>query len=163
MPYAIIRQTSIAIPPIVAYPSSCIGLCSLRAGCAIDFEHRAVYTLCLEIELCKSRDWFLPEANKRVRIVIYPETMYNYARHNCLTHKEQERIYITDIKTPNQSAIPYLLEISIGYCSLPTMLPSEDDIANFNAFAPDAGEGKAFMFLEVRHSDAFGRLEYRSY
>jgi hypothetical protein len=33
------------------------------------------------------------------------------------------------------------------------MLPSEDDIANFIAFAPDAGEGKAFMFLEVRHSE----------
>ena len=43
------------------------------------------------------------------------------------------------------------------------MLPSDDDIANFIAFAPDAGEGKAFMFLEVRHFDAFGRLEYRSY
>ncbi|KAE8451087.1 hypothetical protein EG329_004759 [Mollisiaceae sp. DMI_Dod_QoI] len=28
------------------------------------------------------------------------------------------------------------------------MLPSEDDVANFVAFAPDAGEGKAFMFLE---------------
>jgi len=28
------------------------------------------------------------------------------------------------------------------------MLPSEDDIANFIAFAPDAGEGKAFVFLE---------------
>jgi hypothetical protein len=34
------------------------------------------------------------------------------------------------------------------------MLPSEDDIANFITFAPDVGEGKAFMFLEVRHSDA---------
>lgn len=30
------------------------------------------------------------------------------------------------------------------------MVPSEDDIANFIAFAPEAGEGKAFMFLEVR-------------
>jgi hypothetical protein len=62
------------------------------------------------------------------------------------------RIYITDIKTPNQSATPYLLELSIGYRTLPAMLPSEDDIANFIAFAPEAGEGKAFMFLEVRHS-----------
>jgi hypothetical protein len=43
------------------------------------------------------------------------------------------------------------------------MLPSEDDVANFIAFAPEAGEGKAFMFLEVRHSDAFGRPEYRPY
>jgi hypothetical protein len=34
------------------------------------------------------------------------------------------------------------------------MLPSEDDIANFIAFAPDADEGKAFMFLEVSHPDA---------
>jgi hypothetical protein len=41
------------------------------------------------------------------------------------------------------------------------MLPSEDDIANFIAFAPDAGEGKAFVFLEVRHSDSLGRPEYR--
>ena len=43
------------------------------------------------------------------------------------------------------------------------MLPSKDDIANFIAFAPDAGEGKAFMFLEVRHSDAFGGAEYWPY
>ena len=43
------------------------------------------------------------------------------------------------------------------------MLPSEDDIANFIAFAPDAGEGNAFMFLEVRHPDAFGGPEYRPY
>ncbi|OCK73109.1 hypothetical protein K432DRAFT_438401 [Lepidopterella palustris CBS 459.81] len=28
------------------------------------------------------------------------------------------------------------------------MFPSKDDIANFIAFAPDAGEGKAFMYLE---------------
>jgi hypothetical protein len=42
------------------------------------------------------------------------------------------------------------------------MLPSEDDVANFIAFAPDAGEGKAFMFLEVRHSDTFGHPEYRA-
>jgi hypothetical protein len=33
------------------------------------------------------------------------------------------------------------------------MLPSEDDIAKFIAFAPDAGEGKAFMYLEVRPPD----------
>jgi hypothetical protein len=43
------------------------------------------------------------------------------------------------------------------------MLPSEDDIANFIAFAPEAGEGKAFIFLEVRRSDAFGRPEYQPY
>jgi hypothetical protein len=43
------------------------------------------------------------------------------------------------------------------------MLPSKDDIANFIAFAPDASEGKAFMFLEVRHPDASGRYEYRPY
>jgi hypothetical protein len=30
------------------------------------------------------------------------------------------------------------------------MLPSNDDIANFLAVAPDAGDGKAFMFLEVK-------------
>jgi hypothetical protein len=30
------------------------------------------------------------------------------------------------------------------------MLPSNDDIANFLAVAPDAGGGKAFMFLEVK-------------
>lgn len=29
------------------------------------------------------------------------------------------------------------------------MIPSEKDVANFLAFAPDAGEGKAFVFLEV--------------
>jgi hypothetical protein len=29
------------------------------------------------------------------------------------------------------------------------MLPSEKDIANFIAFAPEADEGKAFVFLEV--------------
>ena len=39
------------------------------------------------------------------------------------------------------------------YYTLPTMLPSEDDIANFIAFAPDADEGKAFMFLEVSHPE----------
>ena len=76
-------------------------------------------------------------------------------------HKAQARIYITDIKTPNQYATPCLLELSIEYRTLPAMLPSEDDIANFIAFAPDAGEGKAFVFLEVRHSDSFGRPEYR--
>jgi hypothetical protein len=32
------------------------------------------------------------------------------------------------------------------------MLPSDDDIASFLAFAPDAGEGKAFMYLEVNRS-----------
>ncbi|TAQ86452.1 hypothetical protein B7494_g5226 [Chlorociboria aeruginascens] len=31
------------------------------------------------------------------------------------------------------------------------MLPSGDDIANFMAFAPDADEGKAFVFLEASH------------
>ena len=30
------------------------------------------------------------------------------------------------------------------------MLPSKEDVANFLAFAPDAEEGIAFMFLEVR-------------
>ena len=65
-------------------------------------------------------------------------------------HKAEARINKTDIKTPNQSATPYFLELSIGYRTLLTMLPSEDDIANF---APDAGDGKAFMFLEVRHSE----------
>jgi hypothetical protein len=30
------------------------------------------------------------------------------------------------------------------------MLPSEDSIANFLSFAPEADEGKAFVFLEVR-------------
>jgi hypothetical protein len=49
--YAIIGQPGIAIPPIVAYPSACIG-----------YALRSVYTLYLEIGLCKSRDWFLPEA-----------------------------------------------------------------------------------------------------
>jgi hypothetical protein len=34
------------------------------------------------------------------------------------------------------------------------MIPSKDDVANFLAFAPDAGEGKAFMFLEASYSDA---------
>lgn len=29
------------------------------------------------------------------------------------------------------------------------MLPLQDDIAKFITFAPDADEGKAFMFLEV--------------
>jgi hypothetical protein len=31
------------------------------------------------------------------------------------------------------------------------MTPSEDDVTNFLAFAPEAGEGKAFLFLEVSH------------
>jgi hypothetical protein len=31
------------------------------------------------------------------------------------------------------------------------MTPSADDITNFLAFAPEAGEGKAFLFLEVSH------------
>jgi hypothetical protein len=43
------------------------------------------------------------------------------------------------------------------------MVPSEDDIANFIAFAPGADEGKAFVFLEVRYLDAFDYLEYRPY
>jgi len=30
------------------------------------------------------------------------------------------------------------------------MVPTKEDIANFLAVAPDAGEGRAFMFLEVR-------------
>lgn len=30
------------------------------------------------------------------------------------------------------------------------MQPSEDDIAKFITFAPEADEGKAFVFLEVR-------------
>jgi hypothetical protein len=29
------------------------------------------------------------------------------------------------------------------------MIPSNDDIAKFITFAPDADEGKAFMYLEV--------------
>jgi hypothetical protein len=43
------------------------------------------------------------------------------------------------------------------------MLPSKEDIATFIAFAPDVDEGRAFMFLEVRDADAFGRPEYRPY
>jgi hypothetical protein len=31
------------------------------------------------------------------------------------------------------------------------MHPSEDDVAKFLAIAPDAGEGTAFVFLEVRY------------
>jgi hypothetical protein len=31
------------------------------------------------------------------------------------------------------------------------MKPSKEDIAHFIAFAPDAGEGRAFVFLEVGH------------
>jgi len=31
------------------------------------------------------------------------------------------------------------------------MTPSADDVTNFLAFAPEAGEGKAFLFLEVSH------------
>jgi hypothetical protein len=33
------------------------------------------------------------------------------------------------------------------------MVPSEEDIQNFIAFAPGADEGKAFVFLEVRGPD----------
>jgi hypothetical protein len=40
------------------------------------------------------------------------------------------------------------------------MQPSEEDIANFLAFAPGADEGKAFMFLEVYH---LGRTNYPAY
>lgn len=37
------------------------------------------------------------------------------------------------------------------------MTPSEEDIANFLIFAPEAGEGKAFLFLEVSMiTNAFG-------
>lgn len=32
------------------------------------------------------------------------------------------------------------------------MLPSEEQVAEFLTFAPDAGEGKAFVFLEVNRS-----------
>lgn len=41
------------------------------------------------------------------------------------------------------------------------MLPSEDNIANFIAFAPDADEGKAFAFLEVNYPVTLIRSEYR--
>jgi hypothetical protein len=50
------------------------------------------------------------------------------------------------------------------------MQPSQEDIANFIAFAPDADEGKAFMFLEVSHlvidlniafTDILQECEYR--
>jgi hypothetical protein len=40
------------------------------------------------------------------------------------------------------------------------MQPSKEDIANFLAFVPGADEGKAFVFLEVYHFDAFGRPDY---
>jgi hypothetical protein len=40
------------------------------------------------------------------------------------------------------------------------MLPSEDNIASFLAFAPEADEGKAFMFLEVRSSSYLESFEY---
>lgn len=41
------------------------------------------------------------------------------------------------------------------------MVPSEDDIASFLAFAPEADEGKAFVFLEVYNTpDLSGSLEY---
>jgi hypothetical protein len=43
------------------------------------------------------------------------------------------------------------------------MVPSEDDIAKFIAFAPSADEGKAFMFLEVRPPHSFGGPEYQPY
>lgn len=49
-------------------------------------------------------------------------------------------------------------ELSIEDCILPVMLPSKEDIASFVAFAPDAGEGKAFIYLEVRHPDALANL-----
>lgn len=45
----------------------------------------------------------------------------------------------------------YTLEFLIGQHTLPAMTPSEDDVTNFLAFAPEAGEGKAFLFLEVSH------------
>lgn len=38
------------------------------------------------------------------------------------------------------------------------MLPSKEDIAAFIAFAPDADEGRAFLFLEVRHVNPWGVL-----
>lgn len=43
------------------------------------------------------------------------------------------------------------------------MTPSEDDIKNFIAFAPNADEGKAFVFLEVCHADLLRRLVYQPY
>ena len=42
------------------------------------------------------------------------------------------------------------------------MLPSEDNIANFLAFAPEADEGKAFVFLEVSPLAATRCLESKS-
>jgi hypothetical protein len=36
------------------------------------------------------------------------------------------------------------------------MTPSEEDVTNFLAFAPEAGEGKAFLFLEVSHPESMG-------
>jgi len=58
---------------------------------------------------------------------------------------------------------PHLLEFLIltVYRTLPTMVPLEDDIANFLAVAADADEGTAFMFLEVRHPTTFSRPYYR--
>jgi hypothetical protein len=35
------------------------------------------------------------------------------------------------------------------------MVPSEDDIAKFVTFAPNASEGIAFLFLEVKHVKLF--------
>jgi hypothetical protein len=34
------------------------------------------------------------------------------------------------------------------------MTPSEEDVTNFLAFAPEAGEGRAFLFLEVSHPES---------
>lgn len=62
----------------------------------------------------------------------------------------------TSINIPdsqNQLATPHYLDSLIGTLS-PAMVPSEDDIAKFIAFAPDADEGQAFVFLEVRDPDA---------
>jgi hypothetical protein len=53
-----------------------------------------------------------------------------------------------------QFTLKYFREFSLEYCILPIMIPSEDDITSFLAFAPEAGEGKAFLFLEVLHLSA---------
>jgi hypothetical protein len=45
-------------------------------------------------------------------------------------------------------------ELFIGEHSFSIMTPSGEDVTNFLAFAPEAGEGKAFLFLEVSHPDS---------
>jgi hypothetical protein len=69
-----------------------------------------------------------------------------------MTPRTLTRVSTASYKTQVQlsSKSHKLANTLIAYRTLIDMKPSEEDVTNFLAFAPDAGEGKAFMFLEVK-------------